>query len=110
MTIRHTTDNTFTQDVLHSTTPVLVDFWAEWCAPCKRIAPTLEEIAHEQQDVAICKLDIVANPQTTANFDVKGLPSLLLFRNGEVIGRKVGVLSKAQILDFLAQANVNASE
>ena len=110
MTIRHTTDNAFVQEVLNATNPVLVDFWAEWCAPCKRIAPTLEEIAQEQQDITIYKLDIVANPQTTANFDVKGLPSLLLFKDGEVIGRKVGVLSKAQILDFLAQANVNASE
>lgn len=100
MTIINTTDENFTQDVLNSNGKILVDFWAEWCGPCHRIAPVLEEIANET-DVTICKLDIVANPKTMEDFDVKGLPSLLLFKDGELVGRKVGALSKAQILDFI---------
>ena len=106
MSVIHVTDTSFNSDILQSEKPVLVDFWAEWCPPCKRISPILDEIAREQSDVIICKIDIVANPKTMEEYDVKGLPSLLLFNNGNVIGRKVGALSKAQILDFLAQATL----
>ena len=104
MSIIHTTDASFQSDVLEASKPVLVDFWADWCAPCKRISPIINEIAQEQQDVSICKMDIVENPKIMAQFDVKGLPSLLLFHRGSLIGRKVGALSKAQILDFITQA------
>ena len=83
---------------------VLVDFWADWCPPCKRIAPIIDEIATEQSDVLVSKIDIVANPKTMENYDVKGLPSLLLFHKGKIVGRKVGALSKTQILDFISQA------
>ncbi len=110
MTAIHTTDAKFQQDVLSSSKPVLVDFWAEWCPPCKRISPLLDEIAAEQTDVTICKVDIVANPQTMNDFDVKGLPTLLFFNNGKIIGRKIGALSKAQILDFIAQSLNQAQE
>lgn len=104
MSVIHVTDASFNDDVLQNKKPVLVDFWAEWCTPCKRIAPTLEEIAQEQTDVVVCKVDIVANPKTKDDFDIKGVPSLILFKNGQIIGRKVGALSKSQILDFLNQA------
>ena len=104
MSATHTTDSSFQVDVLEFDKPVLVDFWADWCPPCKRIAPILDEIATEQKDVQICKIDIVANPQIMEKYDVKGLPSLLLFYRGKIVGRKVGALSKAQILDFITQA------
>ncbi|MDC3180677.1 thioredoxin [Gammaproteobacteria bacterium] len=104
MTAIHTTDAKFQQDVLESSKPVLVDFWAEWCPPCKRISPLLDEISVEQSDVTICKVDIVSNPDTMNQYDVKGLPTLLFFHNGKIIGRKIGALSKAQILDFMAQS------
>ncbi|MCP8352262.1 thioredoxin [Candidatus Synchoanobacter obligatus] len=110
MTIIHTTDSTFDQDVLESSKPILVDFWADWCNPCKRIAPILAEIAEEQSECTICKIDIVDNPKTMERFDVKGLPSLLLFHNGKIIARKVGALSKNQILEFLSQANAETAE
>ena len=105
----HTTDSNFQKDVLDSTKPVLVDFWADWCPPCKRISPLLDQIASEQSDVIICKIDIVANPNIMAQYDVKGLPTLLFFSRGKVIGRKIGALSKAQILDFITQS-LNQSE
>lgn len=104
MTAIHITDQSFTKDVLEAQKPVLVDFWADWCPPCKRIGPILDEIAQEQDDVTISKMDIVANPETMKRYDVKGLPTLLLFSNGTIIGRKIGALSKAQILDFIAQS------
>jgi thioredoxin 1 len=110
MTIIHTSDISFENDVLLAKKPVLVDFWADWCAPCRRIAPSLEEIAQEQDEYTICKIDIVENPKTMESYEVKGLPSLLLFKDGLVIGRKVGALSKAQIIDFLSQANVDTPE
>jgi thioredoxin 1 len=110
MTIIHTTDAKFEQDVISSTKPVLVDFWADWCAPCRRIAPILEELADEQSDFIICKMDIVAEPNTKDKYEVKGLPSLLLFKNGQVIGRKIGALSKAKILEFLTLAHVENPE
>lgn len=100
MTIMNTTDENFSQDVLNAEGTVLVDFWADWCPPCHRIAPILDEIANET-DTTICKIDIVANPETMAEFDVKGLPSLLLFKDGKLVGRKVGALSKELILEFI---------
>ena len=110
MTAIHTTDPNFQRDVLESKKPVLVDFWADWCPPCKRISPLLDEIASEQDDVTICKIDIVENPSVMEKYDVKGLPTLLFFTNGKIVGRKIGALSKAQILDFMAQSLNQAQE
>ena len=110
MSMTHLTDETFQEEVIAENAPVLVDFWADWCPPCKMIAPTLEEIAQQQTDVKICKIDVVENPKTMENYDVKGLPSLILFHNGEVVGRKVGALSKAQILDFIDQCLTELNE
>src|SRR5579863_7703230 len=102
--IVHTTDATFSQDVLKSEKPVLLDFWAEWCGPCKMIAPILDEIATEYQDrIKIAKLNIDENPQTPPKFGIRGIPTLILFKNGTVEAQKVGALSKSQLATFLDQ-------
>ena len=100
--IVHTSDSTFSQDVLKSDQPVLLDFWAEWCGPCKMIAPILDEIAGEYQGkVRIAKLNIGENPQTPPKFGIRGIPTLILFKNGTVEAQKVGALSKSQLTAFL---------
>ena len=100
--IVHTTDATFAQDVLQSDKPVLLDFWAEWCDPCKMIAPILDEIAGEYQDrVKIAKLNIDENPQTPHKFGIRGIPTLILFKNGTLEAQKVGAVSKSQLSAFL---------
>jgi thioredoxin 1 len=100
--IVHTSDSTFAQDVLKSDKPVLLDFWAEWCGPCKMIAPILDEIASEYQDrVKIAKLNIDENPQTPPKYGIRGIPTLILFKNGTVEAQKVGALSKSQLAAFL---------
>ena len=100
--IEHVTDESFDSAVLGADRPVLVDYWAEWCGPCKMIAPILEEIADEYADrVKVCKLDIDQNAQTPPKYGIRGIPTLMLFRNGEVEATKVGALSKSQLAAFL---------
>ena len=100
--IVHTSDATFEQDVLKSDRPVLLDFWAEWCGPCKMIAPMLDEVADDFADrVIVAKLNIDENPQTPPRYGIRGIPTLILFKNGTVEAQKVGALSKAQLKDFL---------
>ncbi len=100
--ISHVSDDTFENDVLKSDVPVLVDYWAEWCGPCKVIAPVLEEIASEYDDrLKVCKLDIDANEETPPKYGIRGIPTLMLFKNGAVEATKVGALSKSQLTAFL---------
>jgi len=100
--IVHISDASFSQDVLEADGPVLVDFWAEWCGPCKMIAPVLEELADDYEGkLKICKLDIDANTQTAPKFGIRGIPTLIVFNNGEVVGTKVGALSKSQLSAFI---------
>jgi thioredoxin 1 len=100
--ISHVTDDSFETEVLKSDVPVLVDYWAEWCGPCKVIAPVLEEIAGENSGkIKICKLDIDANESTPPKYGIRGIPTLMLFKNGAVEATKVGALSKSQLTAFL---------
>ena len=101
-TIVHVTDSSFETDVLQSDIPALVDFWAEWCGPCKMIAPILDEISAEYAGkIKVCKVDVDSNPETAAKFNVRGIPTLLVFKNGAVEATKVGALSKSQLIEFV---------
>jgi len=96
------TDDNFDTEVLQSDVPVLVDYWAEWCGPCKMIAPILDEIAEEYGDkVKIAKLNIDNNQNTPPKYGIRGIPTLMLFKNGSVEGTKVGALSKTQLASFI---------
>ncbi len=98
------TDDTFEQEVLKSDTPVLVDYWAEWCGPCKAVGPVLEDLAPEYDGkVKIVKLNIDENPNTPPKYGIRSIPTLMLFKNGAVESTQIGALSKAQLSDFLDQ-------
>lgn len=104
--IIHTTDSAFERDVLSSDKPALVDFWAEWCGPCKMIAPIIDAVADEYSDrLRVVKLNIDENPQTPPKYNIRGIPTLLLFRDGSVAAQQVGAVSKAQLEAFL-EANL----
>jgi thioredoxin 1 len=101
-TIVHVTDASFEDDVVKAQVPVLLDFWAEWCGPCKMIAPMLGEIAEEYKGkLTIAKLNIDDNPKTPQRFNVRGIPTLILFKNGQVEGQKVGAVRKSDLAAFL---------
>ena len=100
--IVHISDDSFEEEVLQSERPVLIDYWAEWCGPCKMIAPVLDEIATEYSDrLKVVKLNIDDNPQTPPKYGIRGIPTLMVFKNGQVEATKVGAVSKAQLTAFL---------
>lgn len=103
--IVHVTDTSFDEEVLKSEVPVLVDFWAEWCGPCKMIAPVLSEIADEYAgQIKVCKVDVDANPDIPPKFGIRGIPTLILFKDGNAEATKVGALSKSQLTEFVQSA------
>ncbi|HEX4197049.1 MAG TPA: thioredoxin [Caulobacteraceae bacterium] len=103
------TDESFEQDVLKAGKPVLVDFWAEWCGPCKQIAPALEQIAEELHDqVTIAKLNIEDSPTTPSRYGVRGIPTMMLFKDGQMASMKVGAMPKQKILEWLNETGVKA--
>jgi len=100
--IVHVTDDSFESDVLKSPQPVLIDYWAEWCGPCKMIAPVLDEIAEEYRGrLKVAKLNIDDNPNTPPRYGIRGIPTLMLFKDGEVEATKVGAVSKSQLVAFI---------
>ena len=100
--IVHVSDSSFEQDVLKSSVPVLLDFWAEWCGPCKMIAPILDQIAAEYAGkVVVAKMNVDENPKTPMRFNVRGIPTLILFKNGQAEGQKIGAVRKGDVAAFL---------
>ena len=100
--IKHITDASFDADVLQSGTPVLVDYWAEWCGPCKMIAPILDEVAKDYSGrLSIAKMNVDQNREVPAKFGIRGIPTLMIFKGGQLAATKVGALSKAQLTAFI---------
>ena len=100
--IVHVSDSSFGADVLQSDKPVLVDYWAEWCGPCKMIAPILDEVSGEYDDkLQIAKLDVDANQSTSMKYGIRGVPTLMLFKDGDVVATHVGALTKSQLTTFI---------
>ncbi len=100
--VKHITDATFEDEVLHSTQPILVDYWAEWCGPCKMIAPILEEVSVSYEGkLQVAKMNVDENREIPAKFGIRGIPTLMLFKDGKLAATKVGALSKAQLVAFI---------
>lgn len=101
MSVIHVTKESFQKEVLESTQPVLLDFWATWCGPCRMIAPVLEEIAAERTDVKVCKVDVDEQGELAAQYKIASIPTLLVFKNGEITNKAVGAMPKSELLKLL---------
>jgi len=101
MSVLHITKETFEQEVLNSEKPVLLDFWATWCGPCRMIGPILDEIAEEREDIKVCKVNVDEEPELAAKYQIVSIPTLFVIKNGEIVNKSLGAKPKAQILDLL---------
>ncbi len=98
------TDKSFKEDVIDSSMPVLVDFWAEWCAPCKQIGPVLEDLSNEMgEKIKVAKVNIEDSPDTPAKFHVRGIPTLMIFKEGQVVATKVGTMTKSKLTEWVSE-------
>lgn len=104
MSAQKISDGEFEQEVISSSKPVLVDFWAEWCGPCKQLSPIIDEIAGERDDLKVTKVNIDENPESPTKYGVRGIPTLILFKDGEVLDTKVGAQPKSKVLEWLDSA------
>ena len=101
MSVLHITKETFEQEVLNSDKPVLLDFWATWCGPCRMIGPILDEIAEEREDIKVCKVNVDEEPELAAKYQIVSIPTLFVIKNGEIVNQSLGAKPKAQILALL---------
>ena len=101
MSVQHITDANFDALVTNSPKPVLLDFWATWCGPCRMVAPILEEIADERPDVKVCKVDVDQEPQLAARYGISSIPTLLVIKNGKIVNQSIGAVPKSSILKML---------
>lgn len=102
--ITNVTDATLEAEILKADKPVLVDFWATWCGPCRAMAPIIDEIAEDRSDIKVCKIDVDENPQASTQYGIMSIPCFMVFNNGEVVSQRVGTTGKAEMLDFIDTA------